>query len=563
MKGTLLVVIKILLSLGLLLAATHHLTAQALVAESKPIHSDSHQKLSGKIIFSTTAKAIESYQATELIQRIELNSTKSLYFNAVLNQPLTTYLQGLAPELSVEEVNKIGNYQFTFYVDGSVVYTENLNLAAGLSTEKSSHKVLTKPFFSEAGEDSWGRFLWMRFMHFGGEQALTEGVHTLKIEIRPYVKTADIKIGNLIAAGEISVQVVKPKASEQQIAIQPIQATHDWVISKDSYNKDLIRAMNKKIAEKDFKDISSVVVIKDGALLVEEYFNGSERASLHDPRSVGKSFASTMLGIAIKESFIQSEKQSLSEFYPLNNYQNYSAQKANISLKDLMTMTSGFAGDDSDSASQGNEENMYPTPDWVKFTLDLPMQNTRSSEKEWSYFTAGVVVLGDVLHQKVPDGLEAYADKKLFAPLGITEYQWQYTPQKVANTAGGIRLRALDFAKYGQLYKNGGNWGKQQIIPADWVKASLAKQVARTEQKDGGHYGYLFWNDSIQSGQQSFEVAYASGNGGNKIFIFKDIPLVIVITAKAYNKAYAHPQVAQMVSEYLLPAILTQASGGG
>lgn len=469
----------------------------------------------------------------------------------------------LAPELSAEEANKNGNYQFTFYVDGSVVYTENLNQSAGLSTEKSSQKVLMKPFFSEANEDSWGRFLWMRFMHFGGELALTEGAHTLNIEIRPYVKTADIKIGHLIAAGEVSVQVIKPKATEQQITIQPIQATHDWVISKDSYNKDLIRAMNKKIAEKDFKDISSVVVIKDGALLLEEYFNGSERASLHDPRSVGKSFASTMLGIAIQEGFIQSETQSLSEFYPLKNYQNYSAQKANISLKDLMTMTSGFAGNDSDSASQGNEENMYPTPDWVKFTLDLPMQKPTSPAKEWSYFTAGVVVLGDILQKTVPQGLEAYADKKLFAPLGISQYEWQYTPQKVANTAGGIRLRALDFAKYGQLYKNGGSWGKQQIIPANWVKASLAKQVARTEQKDGGHYGYLFWNDSIESGQQSYEVAYASGNGGNKIFIFKDIPLVIVITAKAYNKAYGHPQVAQMISDYLLPAILTQASGGG
>jgi len=556
MKRTLLVAIKILLSLGLLFAATHNMTAQALAAESKPIQTDSQQKLSGKIIFSTTAKAIESYQATEFIQRFELNSTKSLYFNAVLDQPLTAYLQQLAPELSAEEVNKNGNYQFTFYVDGSVVYTESLSVAAGLSTEKSNHKVLMKPFFSEANEDSWGRFLWMRFMHFGGEQALTEGVHTLKIEIRPYVKTADIRIGNLIAAGEISVQVVKPKASEQQIAIQPIQATHDWVISKDSYNKELIRAMNKKIAEKDFKDISSVVVIKEGALLLEEYFNGSERASLHDPRSVGKSFASTMLGIAIQEGFIQSEKQSLSEFYPLKNYQNYSEKKANISLKDLMTMTSGFAGDDSDSASQGNEENMYPTPDWVKFTLDLPMQNPTAPVKEWSYFTAGVVVLGDILQKTVPQGLEAYADKKLFAPLGISKYEWQYTPQKVANTAGGIRLRALDFAKYGQLYKNGGSWGKQQIIPADWVKASLAKQVARTEQKDGGYYGYLFWNDRIQSGQQSYEVAYASGNGGNKIFIFKDIPLVIVITAKAYNKAYGHPQVAQMISDYLLPAIL-------
>lgn len=556
MKRTLLVAIKILVSLGLFFAATHNLTAQALAAESKPIHTDSSQKLSGKIIFSTTAKAIESYQTTEFIQRFELNSAKNLYFNAIFDQPLTAYLQELAPELPAEEVNKIGNYQFTFYVDGAVVYSENLNLAAGLPTEKSSNHILTKAFFSQANEDSWGRFLWMRFMHSGGEKALTEGKHQLKLEIRPYLQTNSLQVGQLIASGEVSVLVVKPKVTEQQIAIQPIQATPDWELSKASYNKELIRAMNKKIAQKDFKDISSVVVIKEGALLLEEYFNGSDRSSMHDPRSVGKSFASTMLGIAIRDGFIQSEEQRLSDFYPLKHYQNYSTPKANVSLKDLLTMTSGFAGNDSDPTSAGNEENMYPTSDWVKFALDLPMQNPASSTKEWRYFTAGVVVLGDVLQQKVPDGLQAYADKKLFAPLGITQYQWQYTPQKVASTAGGIRLRALDFAKYGQLYKNGGRWGKQQIIPADWVKASLEKQVARTTEKHTGHYGYLFWNDTIQSGQQSFEVAYASGNGGNKIYIFKDLPLVIVITAKAYNKAYAHPQVAQMISDYLLPAIL-------
>lgn len=554
MKSIPLVVLKTLVPLLLLLA--HPLTAKAMTAEPESNHTDIYQKHSGKIMFSTSAKALETYQATEFIRSFELNSTKNLYFNAVLDKPLTAYLQELVPGLSAEEAIKTGNYQFTFSVDGSVVYTENLNIAAGLSTEKSANKVLMKPFFSEANEDSWGRFLWMRFMHLGGEKALTEGVHTLKIEIRPYVKTADIKVGKIIAAGEITVQLVKPQASEQHIAIQPIQATQDWAISKASYNKDLIRAMNKKIAEKDFKDISSVVVIKEGALLLEEYFNGSDRSSLHDPRSVGKSFAATMLGIAIAEGFIQNQEQKLSAFYPLKNYQNYSAKKANVSLKDLITMSSGFAGNDADTASQGNEENMYPTQDWVKFALDLPMQNPTSAVKEWSYFTAGVVVLGDVLQKTVPGGLQAYADKKLFAPLGITQYQWQYTPQKVANTAGGIRLRALDFAKYGQLYKNGGLWDKQQIIPADWVKASLAKQVARTEQKDGGYYGYLFWNDSIQSGQQSFEVAYASGNGGNKIFIFKDIPVVIVITAKAYNKAYAHPQVTKMISDYILPAIL-------
>lgn len=556
MKAKPYVAAKMLLSFSLLLVFPDCVVADAMAGQATNASVQMKQTKAGHIIFSSTAKSTAAYQPDEMLQTFAMNTDKNLYLNAVFDKPLTAYLQELAPELPAATLNQQGNYQFTFVVDGSVAYTENLNPGAGLASEKSTSTVLSKPLLSAENQDSWGRFLWMRFMHNAGEKVLTEGVHQLKIQIRPYLKTPELQVGKVIATGEIAVTVIKPHATEQQIAIQPIQPTTDWVLSKDSYNQDLIRAMNKKIAQRDFKEISSVVVIKDGELLLEQYFNGSDRSTLHNPRSVGKSFASTMLGIAIDEGFIKNEQQKLSEFYPLQNYQHYTPAKANVTLQQLLTMTSGFTGDDADSASPGHEENMYPTADWVKFTLDLPMQNTTAQANSWQYFTAGVVLLGDILQKNVPGGLESYADKKLFAPLGIKKYQWQYTPQQVANTAGGLQLSALDFAKYGQLYKNGGKWGQQQIIPAAWVKASLARQVARTDQQDGGHYGYLFWNDRMQIGQQSFEVASASGNGGNKIFIFKDIPVVIVITAKAYNKAYAHPQVQQMVSEYIVPALL-------
>lgn len=556
MKKISYVAAKTLMPLILLLSFQQHVIGHAKADE--PTKNNTKMKQTGvsSVIFSTTAKPNAAYQPDEKLHSFALNTDKNLYLNAVLDKPLTAYLQELAPELPAATLNQQGNYQFTFVVNGAVVYTENLNPGAGLASEKSTSTFLSKPLLSESNQDSWGRFLWMRFMHNAGEKVLTEGVHQLKIQIRPYLKTPELQVGKVIAEGQIAVTVKKPHATEQQIAIQPIQPTTDWVLSKDSYNQNLIRAMNKKIAQRDFKDISSVVVIKNGELLLEQYFNGSDRSTLHNPRSVGKSFASTMLGIAIEEGFINNEQQKLSEFYPLQNYQHHTPAKARVTLQQLLTMTSGFTGDDADSASPGNEENMYPTTDWVKFTLDLPMQSSAAQTNPWQYFTAGVVVLGDILQKTVPGGLENYADKKLFAPLGIKKYQWQYTPQQVANTAGGLQLSALDFAKYGQLYKNGGKWGQQQILPAAWVKASLAKQVARTAEKDGGHYGYLFWNDQLQIGQQQFEVAYASGNGGNKIFIFKDIPVVVVITAKAYNKAYAHPQVQQMVSEYIVPALL-------
>jgi CubicO group peptidase (beta-lactamase class C family) len=198
---------------------------------------------------------------------------------------------------------------------------------------------------------------------------------------------------------------------------------------------------------------------------------------------------------------------------------------------------------------------MYPTDDWVKFALDLPIQKDRVMGKDYSYFTAGAVLLGDVIHKSVPGGLVSYADKKLFSPLGITNYQWQYTPQDVGNTAGGIRLRAVDFAKYGQLYKNNGKWNGKQIITEKWVEKSLSKQV---EQSNGnnGFYGYLFWNKMYTVSGKMYEVSFCTGNGGNKIFIFKDIPFVIVITASAYNLPYAHQNVDKIMTDYILPAIL-------
>ena len=161
---------------------------------------------------------------------------------------------------------------------------------------------------------------------------------------------------------------------------------------------------------------------------------------------------------------------------------------------------------------------------------------------EGRYFTAGVIVLGDIIDKSVPGGLERYADRKLFQPLGITKYEWQYTPQKVPNTAGGLKMSALDFAKYGQLYQNGGKWDGKQIISRTWVEKTFTKQVRRGP-GDDEYYGYLFWNSTFNIKGKQHEVFFSTGNGGSKIFVFKDQPLVIVITATAYGKWYMHRQV--------------------
>ncbi len=511
-----------------------------------------HKANIGKIAFMGLIIPIETFNQNDFLSSFELKEKIDLNIRVFLGNSLTNFLHLLSPQLTADELTKNGNYQFTFYVDNKKVYLENLNVGAGSTDSKNLRTIFRVPLVSSTNEDSWGRFLWNRFYGNGGQDALINGEHLLKIEIRPYLKLNEILIGNIIAEGELKIIVPEIKINEQLIKVQSIKPLNDFQISTSQINTAKIEELNRKIAIQNFKDITSIVVLKDGELLLEEYFNGASRKTLHDTRSVGKSFASTILGIAIKDNYIKSEEQTLNEFYKLNAFQNYSTAKDSITLKSLLTMSSTFNGSDMNSESIGNEENMYPTKNWVEFALNLPIDKSKVANKKWDYFTAGVVILGDIIHKSVPNGLEKYSNEKLFKPLGIKKYKWQFTPQKVANTAGSVQLRSLDYAKYGQLYKNQGVWNGKQILSQEWVTKSFSHQMTISE---GEYYGYLFWNKTYKVNGIDYEVYYSSGNGGNRIFIFKDFPIVVVITSTAYNTIYGHKQVDKIMQNYLIDAI--------
>jgi CubicO group peptidase (beta-lactamase class C family) len=528
---------------------------QADFVKDDGINSPLHKANTGKIIFTSKAVTLEKLKETDFITQSDLTNKSSLFISVFMDKSLTNYMHQLAPELSKEELYKAGNYQFSFYVDNQLIYRENIHYGAGLPAHKDNQTVLIRPFLSYPNRVGWwSEYMWERFKNNGGNKALTEGKHVFKLEIRPYVNLKEIKVGDLIASGEIELNVKLPKIDISKIQLNQVKSYPGFEISKEHYDADKIKLMWGNVDEAVFKSITSVVVIKNGKLLIEEYFNGADRNSRHDPRSVGKSFASTMAGIAIHEKYLKSEDVPLKAIYDLKKFQNYSVLKDNTTVRDLLTMSSVFDGNDDHSDSPGNEENMYPTADWVKFTLDLPA-DTALAKKPWHYFTAGVVLLGDIIHQKVPGGLEKYADEKLFKPLGITQYQWQHTPQNVANTAGGIQMNSLDFAKYGQLYKNRGVWNKKQVIPQAWVDKTFTKHKSIPGRTDE-YYGYLFWNKKYMVDNKAYETFYCTGNGGNKIFIFKDQPLVVVITATAYGAGYAHAQADKMMQDYILPAVI-------
>lgn len=508
----------------------------------------------GTIFFTKKRLDYDALSERDFLKNYKLTNKSDLFFVAFFDKSLTNYKQKLAPKISSDSLFKIGNYQFSIYVDNKLIYLSNLLPGAPQLKNQNIDTHLNRPLVDNVnGQGSWSESFWNRFLDNGGTKALTEGNHILKMEIRPYVQSDVLMVGEIIASGELTLEVaLDPKIDLSQIKLNPIKPYSGLEVSKASFDKKKIKQLKGTIDEGIFKKINSIVVLKDGKILIEEYFNGANRESLHDPRSVGKSFSSTLTGIAIDDGYLKSSAQKISDFYNLNEFQNFSETKNNATLSELLTMSSGFEGDDENYNSLGNEENMYPTENWVKFALDLPYNDV--FKEQWHYFTTGVVLLGDILNKSVPNGLEKYADEKLFKPLGIKNYKWQYTPQNVPNTAGGIQMNALDFAKYGQLYKNDGAFNNQQILSKAWVTKTLTKHK-KIQGRNNEYYGYLFWNKTFKTKDKEFEAFYCAGNGGNYILIFNNEPLVIVITASAYGQPYAHSQITQIVSDYLLPAV--------
>jgi CubicO group peptidase (beta-lactamase class C family) len=540
---------------GFLLSVTFQLLPAQEFVQSEGVTSELHRKHLGEITFMAKPVPIEEYNESHFIQSFELKEKADLNLRIFLSNSLTNSMHELAPSLTAEQLVQQGNWQFSFFVDGNKVYEENLTPGAGSPEVKNTKMVFRVPLISSTNEDHWGRFLWNRFMMSGGQEALSAGTHQLILELRPYVKTEESEItGSIVASGAIEVIVPEVPVSEKQIAVQAIAPKSDWWVAEHPLTGDTLRSLNTKIANGTFQDITSIVVIRKGQLALEEYFNGAKRKTLHDTRSVGKSVAGILTLMAIDRKLLSLE-DNLGELYDMGKYAHPSPIKSSITVRQLLTMTSGLAGNDSDPNSPGNEEKMYPTQDWVKFALDLPMDSTKSPGQRWDYFTAGVVVLGDLLEQKVPGGLRKFADENLFHPLGIRKCKWQFTPQGVPNTAGGLRMRSLDLARLGQLFKDEGTIGPLRLVEPSLLAQAMQDQVPLPEDTGHSSYGYLLWNKTYVVEGVEYPVSMANGNGGNKLIIFHDQPWVIVITATAYGKPFAHAQADRIVQEFLIPAL--------
>src|SRR5579859_5848994 len=307
------------------------------IVKNQGITSPLHQANVGKIVFTSRPIALSQLREEDFLNSFELTNKSDLFITAFMGNSLTNYIHSIAPGLSADSLTKIGGYQFSLSIDKRFTYKSNIQ-GAPRPQIRDTETTISKPLIDNQHEGTWWtQFFWIRFLRNGGDSALTDGEHALKMEIRPYAQLASgLKVGDIIASGELSLQVRRnPVIDVSKIRLNHIDPYAGFAPSTEKFDSNRIKALKGAIAEGVFKHINSIIVVKNGKLLIEEYFNGEGRETLHDPRSVGKSFASTMIGIAEKEGYLKSEDQTLKEFYDLKSFSNYSPQKEDISLRDL------------------------------------------------------------------------------------------------------------------------------------------------------------------------------------------------------------------------------------
>lgn len=314
----------------------------------------------------------------------------------------------------------------------------------------------------------------------------------------------------------------------------------------------------------NLRRIRGVVVAYDGKLVYEQYFNGATRDEKTNVRSASKTILSAVIGIAIDRGEIDAVDARVLDLAPqFRRHDNPDPRKSEITVEDLLTMSSKLECDDNNQFSRGNEERMYLIENWAQFYFDLPVRGYpawRPPPREapygrsWSYCTAGTVALGAVLEEVVGLRADEYAEQHLFGPLGTTDIDWQMTADGRAMTGGGVGWRARDMAKFGQLYLDQGAWNGSRILPASWVLASMEP---RAQTDFGSRYSYLWWIEEMELPQGRLTAWSASGNGGNKIYVVPDRQLVVAISSTNYNTPGMHDQARRILEEFVLPAIET------
>ena len=372
--------------------------------------------------------------------------------------------------------------------------------------------------------------------------------------------TLSISVGCISCEPSYNYQIPKQTKDGWQTA-----SLDDVGIKKNKLG-DLVNLIRRK----KYQNIHSLLIIKDGKLVFEEYFDGYlwdpeydrfrgkyikfNLYTKHNIMSVAKAFTSALVGIAIDHGFIHSVDEKLFSFFSEYALQKHE-RKSNITLEHLLTMTSGLQWNEWDvpiSDESNDIRQLFIVSDPIKYILAKSVVHEPGTY--WYYSGGDVTLLGEVIRGTTDLRIDDFAEQYLFKPLGIEEYEWGKLNSDIIHASGHLHLSPRSMAKFGYLILNNGVWDNRRIISENWIKKTTNEYIAIPGRAwEGDRFGYQWWLKTYSFDSTPVEAIVRSGWGGQAIILLPKFDMVVTFTGGNYvNK----DPVNEIVDHYIIPSVL-------
>ncbi len=277
-------------------------------------------------------------------------------------------------------------------------------------------------------------------------------------------------------------------------------------------------ALDVRAAASELPQLRSLLVSWRGELIAEHYARGVRPSGLANIKSASKSIIAALVGIAIERRLIPGVREPIVSYFP-ELRTDRDPRKQSITIEDLLTMRSGLG-----STSGPNYGAWVQSPNWVRSALARPMVGEPGGAMEYS--TGSSHLLSAILTKAARVSTWQFAQEALARPLGFTLARWPQDPQGVYFGGNEMLLTPRQMVSIGELYLKRGSVNGRQIVPASWVDTSCVPRTFSAYDSDR-LYGYGWWIQQFEGGKACF----AWGYGGQYIFVFRDLDLVVTATS--------------------------------
>lgn len=357
----------------------------------------------------------------------------------------------------------------------------------------------------------------------------------------------------------------------------PRQLNDGWRVAtpeQAGFDRAALAALTERIGILDPRSephlIHSLLISRGGSLVYEEYFYGHDSEKRHDVRSLGKVFGSVMVGALQQQGHaISAEHRPVINVLKNAGMPIDDARKADITLGNLMTFTSGLDCDVNSENSAGNEWNTWrqkEEPNYWLYTAKLAMLHDPGNR--YAYCSGSANLVGASLTEFGQAPVYRIFDELIAQPLGFGPYHWPLAPNGEGYLGGGAYMRPRDILKIGAMYAADGIWNGQQIVSSEWVKESTKARIVISPETTGmtpeafqnsyfgGSQAYVWVVNTIKVGEHSYISYQASGNGGQLLIVVPELDLVVGMTGGNYRMGGIWGRWRdQIIGTYVIPAI--------